>query len=1078
MDKNYFKRFKHRLFLGLHFRRLLFFTSTIVSIFKVQADSAFSSKSSVIDINEMVSVVNRIDTFQTMTSILIQNFKIEGTIIDVNGMPLPGATILEEGTSNGVQSDFDGKFVITVKSKDAHLRVSYIGYLTQDIEINGQTKISITMYEDVAKLDEVVVIGYGERTKKSIAGSIEQISGEILENRPITNVLNGLQGALPGLTVTRSSGTPGSEGYDLNVRGLNSLNGGNSPLVLIDGVEGNLNLLNPNDIQSTTLLKDASASIYGARAAGGVLLITTKTGKKEQKINFTYSTNYSTNVISNLTQRVNIRQWIEMDWEAKLASGSIPQFAGGGTLEEVLAKVDAGAEPDYIGGNAYLFYEDVDWDDILFDDGVQVNHNFSVNGGGDRTDYATSFGYTKVDGILSDGWDSDERYNLRLNHGYDITDKLRLESRISYNRSRTLEGPRGSSNVFALRNKMFTWFPVYTLSGSTYGEQWGFENPKQWASNDPGKSTRIRENINGNFNLSYKIFKDLKLQGQVAINRNIGNDEHFRNIVPRINYNDTPAGFAQNRTELLLWNQNSTYKNLSLYLDYRIKFSKKHDINVMAGISHEENESKSFWASRDEFSQTEVLSLNLGSNENMLNSSNANHWAIRSYFGRLTYVFDTKYVAELNYRRDGTSVFSPAKRWGDFGGVSLNWIASEEKFIKKLNVFNLLKVRASYGTTGNQNLNVGNLYDYISLINIGGVYPFGDGERAQSASEAGLVSQSRTWEDLETTNLGLDFAILNSRLSGSLDIYKKNNNNMLLGVNLPSVLGGAPPAKNIGSLETKGFEFSLNWNDQLSSNFSYGIGFYLSDNNNILTDLDGRDLISGTREGYPLGTIWGYVWDGIIQNQVELNEYKKLTGIPNNIEIGDARYKDVNGDGKISLYDDEGNDGDVINLGTNAPRYSFGVNLSAKYKSFDFSAFIQGVGKRTVFYQGAFAIPFEQPWWQPLKRFYGNTWQPDNPTAKYPRLTTGSTRYWNYLTSENTRVNGAYARLKNITFGYSLPKDVLNKLRLSNLRIYFSGEDLFTLDHMTGGYDAENTNGSDVFYPFTKRYSIGLNLTF
>lgn len=1004
--------------------------------------------------------------------------EINGVIMDAFGVPLPGASILEKGTSNGVQADFDGKFKINVTNKNAVLVISYLGFITQEIEVRGQLSISISMEEDIANLDEAVVIGYGERTKKSIAGSIEQISGEVLENRPVTNVLNGLQGVMPGLTITRSSGTPGGEGYALNVRGLTSINGGNSPLVLIDGTEGDLNLLNPNDIESTTLLKDASASIYGARAAGGVLLITTKTGKKNKKIRFSYSTNYSTNVVSNLTERVSIKQWVEMDWEAKLASGSIPQFAGGGTLEEVLAKIEARAEPDDIGGNAYLFYEDVDWDSILFDDGIQKNQNISIDGGGERSDYSTSFGYTRVDGILSDGWDSDERYNLRLNHGYDITDNLRLESKISYSRTRTLEGPRGSSNVFALRNKMFTWFPVYTLSGDTYGEQWGFENPKQWASKDPGKSTRIRENLDGNFKLSYKIFKDLKLQSQAAINRRIGNDEHFRNIVPRTNFNGTPAGFSQNRTELQYWNQNSTYKNFSLYFDYHKIFAGKHDISLMGGTSHEENENKSFWASRDNFSQTEVLSLNLGSTENMLNSSNANQWAIQSYFGRFTYVLDSKYVAEINYRRDGTSVFSPEKRWGDFGGLSLNWIASEEKFIKKLNTFDFLKIRASYGTTGNQNLNSANLYDYIALINIGGVYPFGNGERAQLATEAGLVSQSRTWEDLETTNLGLDFAFLDSRLSGSLDVYKKNNNNMLLGVNLPSVLGGSPPAKNIGSLETKGFEFSLKWADAVSSNFSYSISGYLSDNTNILVDLDGRDLISGTREGYALGTIWGYVWDGIIQNQVELNEYKKLTGIPNDIQVGDARYKDINGDGKISLYDDEGNDGDVVDLGTNAPRYSFGFNLSAKYKGFDVSSLIQGVGKRSVFYQGAFAIPFEQPWWQPLQRFYGNTWQSDNQDAKYPRLTTGGTRYWNYRTSENTRVNGAYARFKNITVGYSLPQEVLEKVNISKLRIYFSGEDLFTIDSMTGGYDAENTNGSDVFYPFTKRYSLGLNLTF
>lgn len=1008
----------------------------------------------------------------------IQEIEISGLVTDKSGIPLPGASIVIEGTLIGTETDFDGNYSISAPESATTLIVSYIGFQTEKVAIENKTIINVILKEAANSLEEVVIMGYGQRSRKSITGSIAQVSGDVLENRPITNVVNGLQGTLPGLTINRSSGRPGGEGYQLNVRGISSLNGGNTPLILIDGVEGDLNLLNPNDIKTTTLLKDASAVIYGARAAGGVLLITTKTGRKNQTPKVTYSMNYSTNVISNLIDRVNLKQWVEMDWEAKTAAGSGPQFAGGGTLQEVLDKIDRGAEPDDIGGNSFLFYKEEDWDKALFDDGVQQNHNISISGGGERSDYSTSIGYTHSDGILRDAWDSNERTNLRLNHGYDLTNRLRLETKISFDRNKNLEGAFGSNSIFANRNKIFTWFPVLSQSGENYVTQWGFANPRQMANKDQGKRTNIDENLRGNFKLRYKVNDDLKIYTQVGINKGAGSGEYFNAISLRSNYNDTPAGANRSKNSLSLSSSESTYKNLTAYFDYHKVIADKHDFSLMGGTSHEESESKYFWASRQDFAQTEVLNLNLGDTENMENGASASHWAIKSFFSRFTYSFDSKYIAEINYRRDGTSVFSPDKRWGDFGGVSLAWLASEEAFVKNLNIFDHLKLRVSQGTTGNQNLNTGNLYDYIALINIGGQYPFGDGEKAQSASEAGLVSRSRTWENLKTMNFGFDFAVLDSKLTGSFDVFKKENNDMLLGVNLPSVLGGNPPAQNIGSLETKGFELSLKWADQVSDDFSYSIGGYLSDNTNKLIDLDGRDRVSSTREGYALGTIFGYVWDGIIQNQVELNEYKKLTDIPTDIAIGDARYKDVNGDGRISVYDDEGNDADIVDLGTNSARYSFGINLAANFKGFDFSTFIQGVGKRTVFYSGAFSIPFQQAWWQPLKRFYGNTWTPDNPTAKYPRLTTGSVRHWNYRTSENTKVNGAYARFKNITVGYSLPKDVLEKAGISTLRLYLSGEDLFTIDAMDGGYDAENTNGSDAFYPFTKRYSVGLTLTF
>jgi TonB-linked SusC/RagA family outer membrane protein len=1025
-------------------------------------------------------------------SVIIPQQQVSGKVVDALGVPLPGVSIIIQGTTTGTQTDFDGNYTLAANQGDV-LEFSYLGMATQTITVGAEATINVTLQEDTAQLEEVVIVGYGQRSRKTLAGSIGQISGDVLEERPVTNVLNGLQGTIPGLTITRSQGRPGGEGYNLNIRGLNSLNGGNTPLVLIDGVEGDINLINPNDIKTVTVLKDASAAIYGARAAGGVLLITTKTGRKNTVPKITYSSNYAINRRSNLLERVNLRQWVEMDWEAKLAGGSNAQFAAGGantTLEEALAKVDAGADPDNFRSNLYLFYKPVNWESALFDDGVQQSHNVSISGGGENSDYQASVGFVRTDGILKNAWDSNERLNFRFNHGYNIGERLRIETKISYDRNRNLESIWGARSIFESYVAHFVFFPIYTRDDpSKHFSQWGFRNPRKIAEKDEGKITRVNENLRGNFLLNYKITNDLTLRSQVGLNRSIGNSTAFANISQVYDYDGNITQTYRQRNSLSEATSQSTYKNYTAYLDYHKVFADKHDVSVTAGASHEENESTGFNALRRDFTQTEVLNLDLGSTDTQENGAFGSHWAIDSYFGRLTYIFNSKYIAEVNYRRDGTSVFSPDQRWGDFGGVSLSWLASEENFIKNLNVFDHLKVRVSQGTTGNQNLNSGNLYDYIALIDIGGQYPFGDGEQAQSASERRIVSQSRTWEDLKTTNIGIDFAFFNSKLSGTFDVFKKENDNMLLGVNLPSVLGGAPPSQNIGSLETKGFELSLNWKNNISDDFSYSIGAVLSDNINKLVDLDGRDFLdladgdgenrsSSVREGYALGTIFGWVWDGIIQNQVELNEYKKLEGVPQDIQIGDSRYKDVNGDGKLSVFDDEGNDADIINLGTNVARYNFAINLAANYKNWDFSTFIQGVGKRTIFYEGNFALPFRSPWWQPLKRFYGNTWTSDNPTAKYPRLTTGGIRFYNYRPSENTKVSGAYARFKNITLGYTLSGSVTEKIGIDNLRLYFSGEDLFTIDAVDGGYDAENTNGSHTNYPFTKRYSLGLTLTF
>ncbi|WP_168796350.1 SusC/RagA family TonB-linked outer membrane protein [Flagellimonas onchidii] len=1025
-------------------------------------------------------------------------YQVNGTITDQDGIPLAGANVVEKGTTNGIQTDFDGNFAISVADENATLVISYLGFATKEIPLGGQTNISVTLIEDAAGLDEVVVVGYGRQTRKTVAGAVAQIDGEILEDRPITNALNGLQGAVAGLTITRSSGQPGNENYQLNVRGLSSLNSGNEPLVLINGVEGDINLINPNDIASVSVLKDASAAIYGARAAGGVVLITTKSGSRNQKLEVEYTSNVSINRPANLLDRVSLREWVIFDWEAKTNAGANPAFfapaVGNNTLEDALVKIDAGHPVEWKNNNGQspiLNYTETGWENLIYKkSSIQHNHNINIRGGGERSAYNASFGFVDSEGIIKDAFNNSRRFNMRLNYDFDLSDRFKINSNISYTSKKDENPAYGNETIFNLLNRMFLWHPLRTQSGQ-YLTQFGFGNPRQLADKDIGIRTNVEEEIRFNLQGEYEIFDGLKAHGQLALNRNKSDFDRFGDIVPRYNYDDTSAGLAPNlRTSARSYGF-SNYMNLTGYLDYAKTFG-DHNVNLTAGASHEQREFGGFFATDRGLTQTAITTLGQGDPALAQIGEQRAHWAIRSFFARGTYILKDRYILEGNYRRDGTSVFSPEQRWGNFFGGSFAWRASEEDFIKKLNFFDNLKFRVSHGVTGNQSLDDSfddgddiNLYDYIALVNDGNFnYPFGDGTaQPQAAVERGLVTSNRTWEDLKTTNIGIDFALFNSRFSGAFDWFQRKNDNMLLGVVESSVLGGNPPDLNIGALETKGFELTLTWADKLASGFSYSITGILSDSQNTLTNLDGNNTVriglNGNREGYSQNTWFGYVWDGILTTQDEVDAYKELDGVPGNLEIGDARYKDLNGDGRISTVDEDGNDADIVSYGTNAPRYQYSFNLGASYKGFDLSVFMQGVAERTIFYTDDRRFPFTQPWWTPLRRFYNNTWSSDRPNARYPRVTTGPQRFWNYdQFTENTIVNGAYLRVKNITLGYTLPQDLLTDIGIEKIRLFFSGEDLFTFDHLDGGYDAENTDGGADFYPYQKRYSVGITVNF
>lgn len=1005
---------------------------------------------------------------------------VTGLVTDSAGGPMPGVTVLLKGSQQGTQTNAGGRYTIRIPPAST-LIFSFTGYVSREVAVAGRTNLDISLATDVKVLESFVVVGYGVRRRQNLTGAVSSVTSEVIKSRPIANALSALQGEIPGVVIQRGSGKPGTEDFDLNVRGRSSTNGGNSPLVLIDGIPGDLNLLNPDDIQSIDVLKDAAASIYGARAAGGVFIVTTKKGTKGRP-RISYSTNLAITKLSGMMESPSNYEMAVMDNEANIHNGATPMYTPD-MLQKILNN-DPNPIPHPLYDGWMLFFTNTDWINEVMENGFQQKHNINISGGGENSSYYLSGSYTDQRGVIKFAPDNNKRYNLRLNYDYDFSKRIRLETKVAFeNQKRTDVGGIGgwliTEAVFGMPNH-----PVYSRDGKFFA-QGGWGNAVAQAK-EAATATYNTRNLNTNFKLIAEVVDGLKLNLQAGINHSSQNDKDIAKAVPLYNWEGGLAyyGIANpNETAVDELNAENIYRNYTGYAQYNKTFA-KHDVEIMAGASHEQNDYDFFGARRTNFVVQGPWSLNLGSTTNMTNQGGGYKWAISSLFSRISYSYDNKYLVEANLRYDGSSRFEPDRRWGLFPGVSVAWRLSREAFLKDVSMVNDLKLRVSYGQTGNQE-GIG-YYDYLKLIQLGRPspynypYPFGAGLQSQAASLTGIVSTDRTWETLINKNIGVDATLL-GRLNFSFDYFIKTNRNLLIPVTYPSVLGAVAPFSNSGELRTKGFETSISWKDRIGS-VEYSARLLLSDAQSKVVQYGGADTyipgLNQIREGYPVNTYFAYVFDGLIRTQEELNAYKQLGGVPTDIGIGDARFRDLNGDGKISPVGDKaGDDGDVINAGTITPRYSFGVNLGAKYRNFDISVFLQGVGKRALFREGEYSIPWSDWWRQPPQFYYQQTWNEDRPDAPYPRLTHGSIRYWNYQPSTLQQINGAYVRLKNLQLGYSLPEHLLKRISISQARVYFSGQDLAELHHVKGGWDPEAAaNGFN--YPFQRFYSFGIDVTF
>ncbi len=1070
---------------------------------------------------------------------------LSGSVTDNTGEPLPGVNVFEEeNPTNGVITGIDGKYVITVSSDQAQITFSYIGFEKQTVQVAARSLIDIVLLENVRGLDEVVVVGFGSAKKENITGATSFVKmDQIIKDRPITNSAQVLQGVSAGLQVVSSSGQPGSTSTSLNIRGMTSINGG-SPLVLVNNVPiDDLNDINPRDIESVSVLKDAAASsIYGARAAFGVILITTKSAEKNQPMKFQYATTTSLTSPMELPEKATTRQFVD----ALLDFGVYEYFAGQDvdTWSSYLDTYENNPEQltyvkDPVRGKDYAivvdesgqYYPLADTDvigDFLNDFGYSTIHNFTMSGGAEKISYRVNAGYSFEDGVMITDKDSYENFNVNALLNADLTEHLSSSTNIIY-RSSLRSQPQAQYSQ-AIQRRMYDPTGHIDLMDPT--GSLGLTTSNILPFDTPGNIVRYSEpGITNNDNI--RIFQKLELD--VIKNLTVTGEYTFEKGFYKFSRVEEEAGFASSfkfvenstpqqryeNTKLFRSTSDNVYHGLNIYTKYKVRIN-NHLFNFLAGYNREKKTYKAFNVNRKTLITVDQPSLNLGLGE-FDGGDSYYDWAVLGYFGRVNYNYNDKYFIEVNGRYDGSSSFAEDDRFVLLPSVSGGWNIAKEDFMSSFNILSMLKLRASWGEIGNQLVRTNGVRDYYPYI--AGYEQYNPywidrslSMRYTSFNPAQLVSGGFTWEKVQTTNVGLDVSFFDNRLGVNVDLYSRKTLGMLnAGVQLPAVLGTDAPKQNIADLEVRGWEIELKWNDRIGQ-LRYGINVNLSNSDGEITKfLNEGGLISQYYTGQKIGEIWGYVTDGyytvddFVDGTLDAHLYgpdrqlKEGVVYIENAPVplpGDVKYRDLNGDGMINNgngtiypeYDKEGNliahtgPGDRKVIGNNSRKYQFGINGFAEYKGFDFSFVLSGVGKRDLWTNSDLVWPYPSQ----FDHIYAHQldyWTPNNQDAFYPRIygdpegNTNSNYGRNRHTQTKYLLDGSYLKIQNITLGYTLPKNVVNKVGIDNLRVFVSGDNIYTFDHLPKGMEADQINPGRPneeygAYPFMRNFSMGLNLIF
>lgn len=1070
-----------------------------------------------------INVVRQLGATSTLGSIHLEKHRIvhnvSGTVTDQAGESLIGVNVVVKGTNKGTATDFEGRFTLEDVNEQATLVFSYVGYQTQEVDVKGRTNISVTMTEDLQTLDEVVVVGYGTQKKVNLTGAVDVVSGDELSSRPASQVSQLLQGKTSSTLVTMNmrGGEPGA-GQSIQVRGFGSIKGDTKPLVLVDGVEMDMNLVDPASIESISILKDASASaIYGSRAAFGVILIQTKKGA-DQPTRVRYSNITSLNVPYYTPDMYDSYTYATVFNQARANAGLSPTF-GHEQVDRIKGYIDGTYQypynPDQPPFNHWRGRWDgnanVNWGQEYFTNSILQKHNINIEGGNEKLQFYTSLGYLDEPGIIRWGNDKFKRYNLLGNLSARATDWLKFDFSARYAKNIT-DRPNGGvwgdrSGYWMHFNILWPTMPKYNIDGSVH-------NPIMVALMDGGRV--ITEHDNSRFSVGTEIepVPGWKTFLRYNYTTRLGStvDHMFPVETTIANGTTGNIGFAQSALQEVL--QTGNYSVLTAFTQYE-KSLANHNFSAMLGYEHDYSYNRNMIGLGADLISDQVPSIStaLGTKEI---SDQIYHWATQAGFGRLNYDFDGKYLVELNARYDGSSKFAPGQRWGFFPSGSVGYILSRENFWASAEpVVQYLKLRASYGSLGNQAIrgpqlirrgqsfeevsdpNVTN-YLYLEEIPIHQrLFRIIDGVRPIYADMPAIASEFLTWETITTTNLGIDAGMLNNRLMLEFDWYKRITDDMIgPSVELPSVLGAGAPTTNNAKLETVGYEFSLEWRDDIK-NFEYNAKFGLGDyKSTILEYVNETGYVHGWYPGKRVGDVWGLTTAGLIQTDAESSEMADQSYYFTKWGPGDIKYADLNNDGKIdpgqNTLDDHG---DLSIIANTTPRYQFSFSGGVKWKNLDLNMFWQGIAKRlfvpdnrSEYYFGHVHTPanaillknseYHLDYWRPADEtnFLG-----PNTDAYQPRPYFSNERNKNFQTQSRFIDNANYVRLKNLQLGYTLPGSVTSRTPFADARIYFSGENLLTFQSMPKAFEPESMISSGSMmrtYPIRQMYSIGLNITF
>lgn len=986
-----------------------------------------------------------------------------GTITDANGEPIIGASVQVKGTHDGAVTDLNGRFVLSNVPKNATLIVSYVGFTTQEITWKG-SPLKIRLTEDQQSINEVVVVGYGTQKKANLSGSVAQINGKALENRPINNVTSGLQGLMPGITITGTNGAPGMDGGSIRVRGVGTLNNA-SPYILVDGVEtSNLNSLDPQDIESISVLKDAaSAAIYGSKASNGVVLITTKRGVSG-KPRVSYSSYYGISNATMLMDRMNSADAATYYNMALARSGKKAVFT-----DEDIQKFRDGSDP--------YGHPNTDWYDLAYKTGFQHRQSVNATGGNEYARYMASAGYLKQSSVLPNA--GREQFNFRTNLDLNVSKSVTAHMNLSYIHNNYTDASSayygGSSDqIIRLLNRIAPWIPNKKEDGS-YGTI-SDGNPMAWL--DSGMNVkRKNQNINALLGLDWQIYSDLKLTVQGAYVDNTQRYEYFQKF---IQYNPNKASEPNH---LNVNNYEWHRLNFDAFLNYT-KNVAEHHFKGMAGWHTERykyNEDNTY---RKSFPNNELTDMNAGDASTQTNGGYTRELSMVSWFGRFNYDWNDRYLFEANIRGDASSRFAKDHRWGYFPSFSAAWRISEEPFMESTRGWlDNLKLRASWGRLGNQDA-LSDYYPWMNTYNLGASYPFG-GTLNTGYYQGSYHLETITWEKSTSWGIGLDFGIFHD-LTGTIDFYNRKTTGIIMNVSAPAEFALGAYKDNIGSMRNTGIEVSLNYNHNFGKGWAVNTAANFAYNKNKILDLgvdaQGKPveyISNGNMRqavGHQYNTFYMYHWTGkFFNSQEEADEYTKKYGNPfgKKFMAGDLIYADTNGDGKLNSEDR------IYESTSDMPKFTYSFTLGASWKNFDLSTFWQGVaGTRHVFNRevlGEFVGDSGHP-----STYWKKAWTEDNHDAKMPRVFETSTSASDMMVvmSDFWLWNTSYLRLKTLQFGYNLPKSLLSRVGIEKVRVFYSGENLLTIDALGFNQDPETTSERGSSYPLIRSHSIGINIVF